>query len=521
MQLTWLSLLPPLIVIVVICITQQLNFSLIIGIICAALIVTHGQLLPALVMCGEKFVAHISDGDNISLYLFLVVISSLITLLTITGSAAGCAHIIGKRMRTKRSVEMSSVVLSFLLSIDDYLSILTVGFVMLPIADRLAVARTKLAYIVHALAAPLVIIMPISTWAAAILVQLDNAGVGLDKASKIIADPFYVYLKTIPFMFYSILTICSVCFIVMSRMGYGVIARDEQAAVPVKDVLRDELSESSEHGHSLIELLMPIGLLLGCMLVGILYAGKYHLFGGSNSFLDAFRHNNQTFFILFFSGLVAFVSSVLLALYKKMIVITQVPRLVYEGFVLIYSAIIMVILASILGSFLGFDLHTGGYLAYLLLGTAPAWLIPVILFVVSLVITLTTGSAWGTFSILIPITTQMLVAFLQLETPVALDQMPILFPALGAVLSGAACGNHISPFADATIMTATSTGIEPLEHARSQLGYAIPVIIGTIVSFVVVGLMGASGLYSSFFASIGAGIAVSGMLLCVGNKFFK
>src|SRR5205814_4161218 len=137
-------------------------------------------------------------ADNIYMYILLVVISSLVTLLTVTGAAAGCAQIIGKKMRTKRSVELSTIMLSFLLSLDDYLSILTVGFVMKPIADRLAVARTKLAYIVHALAGPLVIIMPISTWAAAILVQLDSAGVSNNEIGKIIADPFYVYIKTIP-----------------------------------------------------------------------------------------------------------------------------------------------------------------------------------------------------------------------------------------------------------------------------------------------------------------------------------
>ena len=204
-----------------------------------------------------------------------------------------------------------------------------------------------------------------------------------------------------------------------------------------------------------------------------------------------------------------------------MVTIYQVPRIIYEGAVLMQSSIIMVIGASILGSFLRIDLYTGSYVAYLLLGTAPLYLIPVILFITSLGITLTTGSAWGTFSILIPITTQMLISFLHLESPVALDQIPILFPALGAVLSGAACGNHISPFAETTVMTATSTGIEPLEHARSQFWYALPVIIGAFVSFVVAGLMVNSGLLNSFFASIGAGVAVCALLLCVGYRFFN
>lgn len=517
MPLTWVSLLPPFIVIGAICITRQLSVSLALGIMSAALIAAQWQIVPALMLCGQKFVTHFSDCDNIYLYLLLIMISSLITLLTLTGSAAGCARIIGKKMRTKRSVEMSTIMLSFLLSIDDYLSILTVGFVMRPIADRLAVARTKLAYIVHALAGPLVIIMPISTWAAAVLAQLDNAGIHLNAPSKIVADPFYVYLKTIPFIFYSVLVVFSVLFVVITRIGYGLIARDEHSAVPMDDTMYDDLMSQQEKSHALVELLMPIFVLIGGVFIGILYAGNYHVFGGSNSFFEAFRENNKTFLILFVSGLVAFMCSMVLSLYKKMISVMQVPKIVCEGAVLMQASITVVALASILGSFLRIELQTGSYVAYLLLGTAPLCLIPAMLFVVSLVITLTTGSAWGTFSLLIPIVTQMLIAFLQLKAPVQLDQIAILFPALGAVLSGAACGNHISPIAETTVMTAESTGLEPLEHARSQFGYAVPVIMGTLVSFVVVGLLCDSSLYRSFFASLGAGAAVTILLMMVLN----
>src|SRR4030095_7648452 len=517
MHLTWLSLLPPLIVIGAVCITHQLNLSLMMGIFCASLIASQGQVLPALIMCGQKFMNHITDIDNIYLYCLLIIISSLITLLTVTGSAAGCARIIGRKIRTQRSVEISTVMLSFLLSIDDYLSILTVGFVMKPIADRLAVARTKLAYIMRALAGPLVIIMPISTWAAAVLAQLDNAGIHLSTPNKIIADPFYVYLKTIPFTFYSILVVFSVWFVVTTRIGYGLIARDERLAIAVNDELQDEFAVDN-NSHSLIELLMPIIILIGGVFFGILHAGKYYLFGGNNSFFEAFRENDKTFLILFLSGLTAFSASVLFSLYKRMVSVMQMPAIIWAGARLMQSSIIMVMCASILGSFLRLNLYTGAYVAYLLFGTTPLYVIPVLLFVVSLVITLTTGSAWGTFSILIPIATQMLISFLHLEVPVALDQMPILFPALGAVLSGAVCGNHISPFAETTAMTAASAGIAPLDHARTQLGYVLPVIIATSVAFIVVGLMIGYGLWRSFFVSIGVGVGINVLLLMVANR---
>jgi Na+/H+ antiporter NhaC len=173
----------------------------------------------------------------------------------------------------------------------------------------------------------------------------------------------------------------------------------------------------------------------------------------------------------------------------------------------------MVVLASILGSFLRIDLHTGSYLAQLLLGTAPVFLLPVLFFIVSLIITLMTGSAWGAFSMLIPISTQMLVSFLQLTSPVAIGQIPLLFPVLGAVLSGAACGNHLSPFAETTVMTAASTGIESMEHAKTQFWYAIPVLVGTVVSFILAGLVIDSGLLKSFLIASSAGIVVTILLL--------
>ena len=495
-MLSWVSLLPPLIVVVAIFITHRLNVSLLVGIASAVCIVTHGQLLPGLSLLSARVIEHFSDIGNIYLYASLIAISSLITLLTATGSAAACAQIIGKRMRTKKGVETSSILLSFLLSIDDYLSILTVGFVMRPLTDRLAVARAKLAYIVHSLAGPLVVIVPISTWAATILAQLDNAGINLESGNKIVADPFYVYLKTIPFMFYSLFTICSVWFVVHRKIAYGSMHQVEKNTVKVDEPLSVVLGQAKK--HSLVELFMPIGMLVCGVIFGILYAGNYHLFGGANSFFEAFRQNNQTFFILFASGFMAFTASAVLLLSKKMISVAALPRIIVEGIILMQAPIVMVILASILGSFLRNDLHTGSYVAYLLLGTTPLYLIPAILFVTSLAITLTTGSAWGTFSLLIPIATQMLIAFLQLESPVVLSQIPILFPTLGALLSGAVCGDHISPFSETTTMTGTSTGMHPLEHTRTQFMYALPVVIGTFVAFVVAGLLCASSLAVSF-----------------------
>lgn len=518
MDASWVSLVPPLVVISFIFFTQKLNISLALGIFSAALIAAHGNIFTALGLCVEKMVKHFSEIDNIYLYLLLIVISSLVVLLTVSGSAAGCARIIGRRIKTKRGAETASIFLAFLLSIDDYLSILTVGFVMSPIMDRVSVARTKLAYIVHALAGPLVIIMPISTWAAAVLAQLDNAGVNSGPTSKIMADSFFVYLHTIPFVFYSLINIIAVWFVVRYRISFGLLGFDERCVVKTTPKL---ISSDEKNQHSIIELIVPIALLVGGVFVGMLYAGGFYLLGGSHSFVDAFRNNDKTFVVLFTSGCVTFAASLCISFYKKIVMLHQVPGIVYEGFMVIKSSIMMVVLASILGSFLRLDLQTGTYVAHMLIGVAPLCFIPLLFFIVSLMITLTTGSAWGTFSLLIPITTQMLITFLRVDTPVELDQIRILFPTLGAVLSGAACGNHISPFAETTIMTATSTGTQPLEHARTQFAYTVPVIVGTCVAFAIMGIMYNSSLYSGFCLSMGVGALVSIFLLIAGNVFLK
>jgi Na+/H+ antiporter NhaC len=201
--------------------------------------------------------------------------------------------------------------------------------------------------------------------------------------------------------------------------------------------------------------------------------------------------------------------------------VSQLPPIFYEGFMLMKSSIIMVALASILGNFLRVDLHTGSYLASVLLGSVPLYCIPVMVFLVSLIITITTGSAWGTFSLLIPITVQMLIGLLGLVSPIELDSIPLLFPTLGALLSGAACGNHIAPFAETTVMTAQSTAIEPLRHARTQLWYVVPVVIGAVISFAIVGFIGLQGGLSSLMISYGIGIFVTIALLLFGNRFFK
>ena len=500
-------------------ISRKINIALFCGIITAALIVSKVHVSQAVWLIAERTLHHMSDIDNLYLYTFLIAISSIITLLTNTGSAAACARIISQRVRTRRGAETSSIMLSFLMSIDDYLSILTVGFVMRSIADRLGVARTKLAFLVHSLSGSVVILVPISSWAAAIISNLDQAGVTLDptQQSTIAANSFFVYLRTIPFMFYSIFIIASVLFIVRKKLSFGPLYSDEKKAA-TQPVRPTQAKKEITNNHSLIELLLPLGTLLGGVFIGILYTGGFFLLGGTNSFIDAFAYNDQTFFVMCITGCIALALSIIYALYKQMISLYDIPRTVFDGFCLMRDAILMVILASILGTFLQHDLMTGNYLAQLLLGSIPITLLPTMVFLTSLLTALATGSAWGTFALMLPITIQMLLAMLNIIPPANPYEINILFPVLGAIFAGAVCGDHISPFSETTIMTATSTGVTPLEHVRTQILYAVPAIISTAIGFLISGFLHTYPLWLNCIASIVSGISICFILLYYLNK---
>ncbi len=509
MTYSWLSLLPPFIVVGVVIFTKKLNLALFTGIITAALIATQGSLVESIKTILQRAIVHTTDIENLYLYTFLISVSSIVTLLTYTGSATAYARFVRKYVHSKRTAETSSIILSFLLSIDDYLSILTVGNITQPFANSLAISRTKLAFLAHSLAGPVVILIPVSSWAAAILIQLDQAG------DKIAADSFYIYIQSIPFIFYSFLMIFSVFFIVQKQISFGPLHYEEQT----KQInFKEKKSQQNNKSHSILELLLPFTLLPVGVIIGILITGNYHLFGGTHSFIDAFRYNTQTFFVMCVMGIISFTTSCLFALYKKTIILKTIPLIIAKGISLMYNAILIVVLASILSTFLSTDLMTGSYLAHILLGKVPILFLPVMIFFTSLLITLSTGSAWGTFALMLPIVIQMLISLFQLTPPINPSSMLILFPSIGAIFSGAVCGDHISPFSETTIMTATSTNTLPLEHARTQFPYAIPAIIGTTFAFIISGAMIKFSLQINAISSMLVGTIISLSILYMLNQ---
>ncbi len=466
----------------------------------------------------------LSDIDSLYTYGFLLIIGMIVALLNNTGGAIACAQSIIKKIRSKKAAEMSSVALSCLLSIDDYLSILTTGYVMQSLTDQFRISRLKLAFLVHSLAGVLVVLVPISSWAAFLTSQLDIVGINLAHtgATKIAADPFFVHLQTIPFIFYSLLMIGSVLFIIKAGISFGPMATTElKSTDQVLDEKNYNLTQFEQTHGTTADLLVPLIMLISSVLIGIAYTGGYYLFGGTNTLLQAFQSNNQTFFVMFSASILTLIISSLFALIRNVTTLNQLPLVVQGGFNLMLSPIVVVILASTLGTMLKTDLLTGNYLASLLIGTLSLTLLPVTFFLVSLIMTLFTGSAWGTFALMLSITIPMLISLLEITLPTTPTAMPILFPVLGAIFSGAICGDHISPISETTVMTATSTGTNPIEHAYTQFPYALPAIIGSMIGFLLTGFLMNYSLWINACISLGTGFIVCFSLLYIFQHYFS
>jgi len=414
---SWTSLVPPFIVIIAVFFTKNINRSLIIGILSAALIATDFSLIHTGKLSLERSYEVLTDVDTLYLYLFLFILGAIITLIANTGGAYAFAHRLAQKKLSKKTTGYYSMLISTLLAIDDYLSTLTVGYVMRPITDRMHISRAKLAFLVHAMANGLIMLLPISSWVTALTSTLDQSGITDHGTScKIIADPFLLYVETVPFIFYGILIILVVFLLTKTQLEFGPMAQHEQIAEKSGNVFGNtknpiNTTDTEKHTGSLADLIMPLIFLIGIIIVGSLWIGNYSLFGGSYGFLDAIKNNTQRerSIIMCVAGATSLIASWLFAASRKKTTRNSLPSLFIGSYNLMTSAIILITLAAILGAILRLDLQTGTYLANLLLGSLPLFLLPLIVFFVALMLAAITGSAFGSMMLLVPIVIPMLI----------------------------------------------------------------------------------------------------------------
>ena len=477
------ALLPPVIAIALALITKEVYSSLFIGILVGGLLYSNFSFEGTLTHVFEDgIVGSLADSYNVGILIFLVILGAMVCLMNRAGGSAAFGRWAQSHIKSRVGAQLITVLLGVLIFIDDYFNCLTVGSVMRPVTDKYKVSRAKLAYIIDSTAAPICIIAPISSWAAAVAGFAED-GQGLN-----------LFIKAIPFNFYALLTILMLVFISILKLDYGPMARHERNAMETGDLFSGknpygsmEEEESSPNGR-VLDLVFPILVLIVCCITGMIYSGGF--FDGVD-FVTAFADCNAS------AGLVMGSSIALLftfVFYRVRSVMTfqDFAACIPEGFKAMVSPMLILTLAWTLSGMTGL-LGAKYYVANLLGGSAAAlqYLLPVIIFLVAVFLAFATGTSWGTFSILIPIVCH------------AFPEGEMLVISIAACLSGAVCGDHCSPISDTTIMASAGAHCSHVNHVSTQLPYAITAASCAAVCYVITGLAQAVlGSRASLFTSL-------------------
>lgn len=488
MEHTFWSMLPPIITIVLALLTKEVYMSLIIGIFSGALLFNGGSLLASILTMFE--VMEDKVGGNVNILVFLVILGILVAAITKSGATKAYGEWAARVISGKRSALGLTALLGIVIFIDDYFNCLTVGTVMRPVTDKFKIARAKLAYIIDATAAPICIIAPVSSWAAAV-------GSSLPEDSTV--DGFTIFLQTIPFNLYAWLTMAFMVFIIMTgrdfaSMGATVRKNKENFYIPpeYRDAV-DEEQKVSGNGK-IIDLILPLIVLIGACIYGMLYTGGIHNEGVSIA--DAFADCDSSK-ALVFGSFIAFIFTGLLYLPRKVITFDQFCECFTQGFKAMVPAVFILCLAWTLSGICSDKyLDLGGYVgAVVNEHTSVMMFLPVIFFLVAIGLAFATGTSWGTFGILIPIAMAILDA-----TNTAL--YPMLVLCIAAILSGAVGGDHASPISDTTILASAGAQCHHLDHVGTQVPYVIVVSICCIIGYIVDGFTqnGWAGLVAGFAA---------------------
>ncbi|OON99673.1 MAG: sodium:proton antiporter [Epulopiscium sp. Nele67-Bin004] len=466
----WLSLLPPVIAIVFAFITKEVITSLIIGILAGTLVYalnTGGGLVTAIDLTMNLMTIKI--GDNASIIIFLALLGALVTVITMAGGTKAYGEWAITKIKTKRGAQLSTSFLGLLIFIDDYFNCLTVGTVMRPVTDKYKISRAKLAYIIDATAAPICIIMPVSSWAASVISQLDDVGLsGMD-----------TFLALIPYNFYAILTIIMVLILCVTDLDFGPMQKFELLAQDGNDITNKDKTNTEElvisDKGTVLDLLIPIGALILFCVLAMLYVGGY--FEGGMTISEGFG-NTDAGIALALGGFTALVATMFLFVPRGIMTLQEFMEGVTQGVKSMVPAFIILTLAWTISGVCRDLLGTGEFVgAVAEASNLPAQLIPAIVFVVAAFLAAATGTSWGTFGILIPI-----VAVIMIEIAPSL-----MIISLSATLAGAVLGDHCSPISDTTILSSAGANCGHLDHISTQVPYVILVGCCSMIGYLVAG----------------------------------
>ncbi len=471
---TFFSLLPPVIAIVLALNTKEVYTSLLVGIASGALLYANGNLELALntLFFNEDggMITKLSDSGNVGILAFLVMLGILVALMNKAGGSAAFGRWASTHIHSRAGAQFATLMLGVMIFVDDYFNCLTVGSVMRPVTDRQKVSRAKLAYLIDSTAAPICIIAPVSSWAAAVTSSVPE-GSGI--------NGFTMFLRTIPYNYYAVLTVVMSLFLIFTGAEFGPMKLNEDNAkngdlfTTTDRPYGDDVDDGSDTNGHVIDLLAPVLVLIAACIFGMVYTGGF--FEGVD-FITAFADCNAS------AGLVLGSSIALLftfVFYRVRSVMTfqDFAACIPEGFKAMVSPMLILSLAWTLSGMTGL-LGAKYYVANLLGNSAAAlqYLLPFIIFLVAVFLAFATGTSWGTFSILIPIVCH------------AFPNGEMLVVSIAACLSGAVCGDHCSPISDTTIMASAGAHCSHVNHVSTQLPYAITAAACSAVCYIITGL---------------------------------
>ena len=469
---TILSLLPPVIAIVLALITKEVYSSLIIGIIVGGVIYAGGNFEGVINhVISDGFVSSLADSYNMGILIFLVLLGALVSMMNKAGGSAAFGRWASKHIKSRIGAQLATMALGVLIFIDDYFNCLTVGSVMRPVTDRNKVSRAKLSYLIDATAAPVCIIAPISSWAAAVAGFARGAGA---------ENGISLFVSAIPFNFYALLTIVMMIFISLSKLDYGPMKLHEKNAIEKGDLftcgnrIDDDKTEVNEKGR-VCDLVIPVVILIICCVIGMIYSGGF--FSGEN-FITAFSNSDASVGLAYGAGF-AMIIIVIYFLIRRVISFKSIMESLPEGFKAMVPAILILTCAWTLKAMTD-SLGAKIFISQLIQGTAGAFqsFLPAIIFLIAVGLSFATGTSWGTFGILIPI---VLSVFSSGE--------PITIVAISACMAGAVCGDHCSPISDTTIMASAGAQCDHINHVSTQLPYALTVAGVSAVSYIIAGFV--------------------------------
>ena len=468
MYATFWALVPPIVAIALALITKEVYSSLFIGILVGGLFYSNfmGTLEH---IFTDGMIAQLSDSYNVGILLFLVFLGIMVSLMNKAGGSAAFGEWASKHIKTRVGAQLATIALGCLIFIDDYFNCLTVGSVMRPVTDRHQVSRAKLAYLIDATAAPICIIAPISSWAAAVSAFAPEGTNGL-----------VLFIRAIPYNYYALFTLVMMITLTVLKIEYGPMLKYEKNAkngdiFTFPHTTDVEETKAAGANGKVVDLVLPIASLIICCVIGMIYSGGF--FEGA-SFIDAFANSDASVGLVL-GSFVALMITLVVYLLRGVMKFKDCMSCLTEGFKAMVPAIMILVLAWTLKSMTD-SLGAADYVAGIVQGSAESLqnFLPAIIFLIAVGLSFATGTSWGTFGILIPI---CLNAF-PLESG---NSLAII--CVSACMAGAVCGDHCSPISDTTIMSSAGAQCDHIAHVSTQMPYALSCAAISCVAYLVAG----------------------------------